>query len=75
MSKAITVVESVNNGIYKDMLEIVYTPKIGDKKLNAICDTEDVAILVALGQKYEGPNSRFATMACRMLKINSVWAE
>lgn len=56
--------------------EIVYTPIVDGKELNCIAETADIALLVGLGYKYDGGfNSRFAQMACRMLKIKSVYAE
>ena len=75
MSDQIHAKGRLNNDEFKDMSELVYTPYIGEKRIQAVCETEDIAILVALAHKYEGPNSKFATMACRMLKIDSVWAE
>jgi hypothetical protein len=52
-----------------------YKVLVGEKELSYIADTEDVALLIGLSYKYDGPNSRFTTMACRMLQIESVWAE
>jgi hypothetical protein len=59
------------NGEWKTTYKIT----VGDKELPHIADSEDVAFLIGLGYKYEGPNSKFATMACRMLKIDSLWAD
>lgn len=52
-----------------------YYPVIDNKEYSYVGDTGDVAILLALGIKYEGLSSRFAVYACRMLNIDSVWAE
>ena len=71
----ITVKSDFNNGKFDNMPAIIHTPCVGDKKLSAVCETEDVALLVGLAHKYDGPNSRFAQMACRMLKIDSNWAK
>lgn len=55
--------------------EVVYKTIVDGKELNFIAETADIALLVGLGYKYDGANSRFATMACRMLKIKSVYME
>ena len=56
--------------------EIVnYSFEIGDKRYSHICETEDIAYLVAMGIKYDGIDSKFAKMPCRMLNIESAWAE
>ena len=52
-----------------------YKPVVDGKPLNMIAETEDIAIILALGHKYDGINSKFGTMACRMLNIKSVWSE
>lgn len=62
-----TKVETITSDTY-------YEPFINGKSTHCVCETEDIAMLVALGIKYQGPNSQFATMACRMLKIQSNWA-
>jgi hypothetical protein len=55
--------------------EVVYKPIIDGKELNYIAETADIALLIGLGYKYDGANSRFAMMACRMLKIKSVYTD
>ena len=52
-----------------------YSPVIGGKKSSKIGETPDIAMLIGLGEKYDGRNSQFEKMAIRILKIDSVWAE
>lgn len=52
-----------------------YYPVIGGKKYSYVGDTEDEAMLIGLGIKYDGLNSQFAKMAMRMLNIESDWTE
>lgn len=67
-----------NKGLYfmgEAQGDRVYVPVVGGKELSMVCESEDVAMLVALGYKYDGADSRFAKMACRMLNIESAWAK
>ncbi len=74
-------VKAKNNRINKNQEyisgngDLVYVPVVDGKELNYIAETEDIALLIGLGYKYDGLNSRFATMACRMLKIKSAYSE
>ena len=52
-----------------------YSPVIGETKSSKIGETPDIAMLIGLGEKYDGRDSKFEKMAMRMLKIDSVWAE
>jgi len=52
-----------------------FFPVVDDKPYSCVCETKDIALLMALQIKYEGHNSQFAKMACRMLGIKSAWAE
>lgn len=60
---------------FKDLPRILYHPVIGGKKQNVCAESADVALILGLQIKYDGRNSQFATMACRMLGIKSKWAE
>lgn len=73
--KVSTRIEYNNNKVFKDLPDILYVPKIGDKETHHIADNEDVALLIAIGEKYQGKNSNFAQMASRMLQIDTVWAK
>ena len=64
-----------NNGSFKDLPDVLFVPKIGGVETCHIADNEDVALLLAIGEKYQGKNSNFAQMACRMLQIDSEWAK
>ena len=53
-----------------------FTPHLDGKDLRYVAESEDVAILLALGAKYDRQNAReFARFACRMLGIESEWAK
>lgn len=52
-----------------------FVPVIDGEELSRIAETWDMAMLIGIGYKYDGPNSQFAKMAARMLGIDSVWAE
>jgi len=54
---------------------IWYRPYIDGKRCAQIAETYDMAMLLALGIKYDGVNSQFGKMSSRMLNINSVWGE
>lgn len=60
--------QTINDAYY-------YKPMIGDKELSMYAETADMAILLALGHKYDGPNSKFGHFAARMLALETVWAE
>ncbi len=74
-------IKAKNNRVNKNLEYItgagdqVYAPVVDGKELNSLAETPDIALLIGLGYKYDGINSQFATMACRMLKIKSVYAE
>jgi hypothetical protein len=55
--------------------EFYYMPVIDGKEAHSIAETYDMAMLVGIGIKYDGKNTQFPTMAARMLKIKSQWAE
>jgi len=60
---------------FDDLPDVLYAPLIDGEKLNCCAESEDIALLLALGHKYDGENSKFAKMACRMLGIKSKWSE
>lgn len=47
---------------------------VDGEETNLIAETEDVALLLGLGLKYDGLNSQFAKMATRMLRIDKALA-
>jgi len=55
--------------------DVYYLPVVDGKEYSYIAETEDVAMLLALQIKHEGLNSQFCKNACRMLNIDSAWAE
>ena len=55
--------------------EYHYSPVVDGKEYSQIAETEDMAMLIGIGIKYDGINTRFPQMAARMLRINSEWAE
>ena len=55
--------------------EHYYIPTIDGEKLPYVAESYDMALLLALGYKHDGNNSKFASFAARMLKIDSVWAK
>ena len=62
------------------MVEIIegdffFCPVVDGKEYTHCAETEDVAMLIGLAIKYDGLNSQFPKMACRMLGIKSNWAE
>ena len=65
----------MNNGKFPDMPEILHYAYVGNKRLPGIYDSKDVAMLGAIGYKYGSANSNFVTMACRMLRIDSIWTK
>ena len=75
---SINIIEKPNYGKYKiEGIEgdVYYTPEVDGKEYSYIAETEDVAMLLGLQVKYQGTNSEFCKMACRMLNIDSLWAE
>lgn len=52
-----------------------YTPIVDGKEYSHMAETQDIAYLIGLGIKYDGINSQFVKMACRMLNIKSNWAK
>ncbi len=52
-----------------------FVPVVDGKEWSHFAETEDIALLIGLGIKYDGVNSQFAKMACRMLNIESKWAD
>ncbi len=58
---------------YPDMPDQIYVPVVDGKEYNRIAETPDMAMILGLAIKYDGLNSQFAQMACRMLNIDSVW--
>lgn len=57
------------------MPSVLYRPYVGGKALSCLAETEDIAMLLAIGHKYDGRNSQFAKFACRMLRLPTVWVE
>jgi hypothetical protein len=54
---------------------IDFIPVVDGKEYSYLAETYDVAMLLALQIKYDGLNSQFCKNACRMLGIQSAWAE
>jgi len=55
---------------------VVYHPIVDGRELPMYSENPDVALLAGLGYKYDnGLSSDFTKYACRMLGINSKWAE
>lgn len=54
-------------------LETIYYVEVDGKDLSCVAETEEVALLLGIGYKIEGNNSRFAEYAAKMLKIDSLW--
>ncbi|MDW5418093.1 hypothetical protein R6242_16120 [Iodobacter sp. CM08] len=74
----VTVITKKNTGKKKIATiagDTYYVPVVDGNETNLIAETEDVALLLGLGLKYDGLNSPFAKMATRMLKIETKWAE
>lgn len=63
------------NKIESFTADTYYRPVVDGLKLSAVAETHDVALILALERKYGGLNSQFTKFACRMLQIDSVWAE
>ena len=78
MENEITIKEVLNQGrnrIESIKEDIYYIPVINGKEQSVIGESYEIAYLLGLGIKYDGINSQFIKFACRMLKINSEWAE
>jgi hypothetical protein len=55
--------------------DFYYSPIVEGKEYShIIAETEDMAMLIGLGIKYDGLNSQFPRMAARMLGIKTKWA-
>lgn len=67
--------KAVKNPGFKDLPEVLFSPVVDGKELSCCAETEDMAIILGLGQKYDGDNSQFAKMAARMLGIDTKWAD
>ena len=50
-----------------------WCPVVDGKEYSHIGETEDIALLIGLGIKYDGLHSQFPRMAARMLNIKSAW--
>jgi hypothetical protein len=55
--------------------ELYFVPVIDGKEYSHVAETEDMAILIGLGIKYDGLNTQFPKMAARMLGLSSNWAD
>ena len=65
-----------NNGIFDDSLDQYFVPVVNGKEYSShAAETEDMALLIGLGIKYQGLNSQFAILASRMLQIESAWSK
>lgn len=53
----------------------MYRPVIGLYECSCVAETEDMAMLLGLGIKYDGPNTQFPKMSARMLNINTTWKD
>ena len=62
------------NKIVSIKKDTYFRPIINGKECSHVAETEDMALLIGLGIKYDGLNSQFPTMAARMLRIESTWA-
>jgi len=69
------VIKAVNSGIKGKEDKIYYTPVFPGSGIRYLAETPDVAFLYGLGFKYDGVNSQFAIMACRMLGIQATTVE
>ena len=54
--------------------DFYYSPIVDGKEYSHIAETEDMAMIIGLGIKYDGINSQFPKMAARMLGIKTEWA-
>lgn len=63
----------VRNPGFDDMPKTLYSPIVDGKQLSVVAESEDIAYILGLQFKYDGPE--FAKMACRMLNIETKWTE
>ena len=71
----ITVIKKIDNeGYYRDGDGYYYQPVVNGKTLSFIAESEDMALLIGLGVKYDGLNTQFPKMAARMLGIKTEWS-
>lgn len=49
--------------------------KIDGKQSSKVAETEDVAMILALAEKYDGINSQAGKLFLRMLKIKTAWVD
>lgn len=54
--------------------DMYFVPVVDGKEQSHVAETEDMALLIGLGIKYDGLNSQFPKMAARMLGIETEWA-
>lgn len=74
----IEVREKKNNGFNKSIFgvgDIYFVAVVDGKEYSYIAETYEIAYLLGLQIKYDGLNSQFCKNACRMLGIQSAWAE
>lgn len=72
----ITTIKKINASLTIDsMPDEYFKPVINGIEQNVIGETEDIALILGLAIKYDGHNSQFAKNACRMLGIESAWAD
>ena len=55
--------------------DLYFVPVVDGKEFNRPAETEDMALLIGLGLKYDGLNTQFPRMAARMLGIDTVWSQ
>jgi hypothetical protein len=55
--------------------EYYFVPMIDGKELSDVAETWEMAMLIGIARKLDGPNSHFHEYAARMLKIDSDWAK
>lgn len=55
--------------------ELYFVPVIDGKEYSHCAETEDMAMLIGIGIKYDGLNSQFPKMAARMLGIETAWTK
>lgn len=75
---SITTVEKVNRGplhVSSIKQETYFVPVVDGREYSHIAETEDIALLIGLGIKYDGVNSQFTRFATRMLGLESEWSK
>ena len=55
--------------------DLYFVPVVDGKEYSHAAESEDMAMLIGLGIKYDGLNTKFPTMAARMLGIKSNWTD